>query len=100
MTLTERLLKIILAPHISEKSSNNMQKNNTVVIKVLKNSTKCEIKSAIEKIFNIKVYKINTLIVKGKRKRQKNKIFKRSDWKKAYIVLQSGQNLEFLGHSK
>ncbi|VFP81246.1 50S ribosomal protein L23 [Buchnera aphidicola (Cinara kochiana kochiana)] len=100
MILTERLLKVILAPHVSDKTSDNMQKNSTVVVKVLKNSTKFEIKSAIEKLFNVQVYKINTLIVKGKKKRQKNKIFKRRDWKKAYIILRPGQNLEFLGHSK
>ncbi|ABJ90793.1 50S ribosomal protein L23 [Buchnera aphidicola] len=100
MTHIERLLKIILSAHVSDKTSDNMKRNNTVVLKVLKNSKKYEIKLAIEKFFKVRVYKINTLIVKGKRKRQKNKICKFSNWKKAYVILHTGQNLEFLGHSK
>ncbi|MGI4816486.1 MAG: 50S ribosomal protein L23 [Janthinobacterium lividum] len=100
MILTEKLLKVLLSPHVSEKTSNSMQQHNTVVVKVKKNVTKLEIKLAIEKIFQVRVYKINTLIIKGKKKRQKNKVCKRIDWKKAYVILQSGQNLEFLGHSK
>ncbi|VFP79342.1 50S ribosomal protein L23 [Buchnera aphidicola] len=99
MIYTEKLLKVLLSPHVSEKTSDNMKKNNTVVLKVLKNSTKFEIKSAIEKFFQVRVYKINTLIVKGKRKRKKSKLCKSNDWKKAYVILQPGQNLEFLGHS-
>ncbi|VAX76823.1 50S ribosomal protein L23 [Buchnera aphidicola] len=99
MILKERLLKILLSPYVSEKTSSHMKKNNTVVVKVLKDAKKSEIKLAIEKIFQVQVYKINTLIVKGKKKRQKNKIFQRSDWKKAYVILQSDQNLEFLGSS-
>ncbi|VFP88730.1 50S ribosomal protein L23 [Buchnera aphidicola (Cinara piceae)] len=100
MIYTEKLLKVLLSPHVSEKTSDNMKKNNTVVLKVLKNSTKYDIKSAIEKFFQVQVYKINTLIVKGKRKRQKNKICKHNDWKKAYVILKSGQNLKFLGNSE
>ncbi|WP_075434134.1 50S ribosomal protein L23 [Buchnera aphidicola] len=100
MILVHRLLKILLSPHVSEKASEKIQKNNTVVVKVLKNATKFEIKSAIEKFFQVRVNKVNTLIVKGKTQRNKNKTSKSGNWKKAYVILQSGQNLEFLGHSE
>ncbi|CUR53319.1 50S ribosomal protein L23 [Buchnera aphidicola] len=92
----ERLLKVLIMPHISEKSSYTMKKNNTVVLKVLRNATKFEIKTAIQYLFRVTVKKVNTLIIKGKRKKQKNVFFKRSNWKKAYVVLKTGQNLNFM----
>lgn len=99
MIFEKKLLQIILSPHISEKSSISMKKNNVIVLKVLKNSTKYDIKTAIRMLFKVDVKKVNTLIVKGKKKRQKNNIFKKSDWKKAYISLKSGQNLDFISNS-
>lgn len=96
MISNERLLKILLSPHISEKTSISVQNNNTVVLKVLKNATKFEIKMAIEKLFKVYVRKVNTIVVKGKQKRKKNKLVKFSNWKKAYIILKSGQDLNFL----
>lgn len=100
MIVAERLLKILLSPHISEKASDSMKKYNTVVVKVLPDATKFEIKSAIEQLFQVRVARVNTLVVKGKNKRQKSQICKRSNWKKAYVILESGQNLKFLGHSE
>ncbi|WP_343126501.1 50S ribosomal protein L23 [Buchnera aphidicola] len=93
----ERLLKVLIMPHISEKSSYNMKKHNIVVLKVLKNATKFEIKTAIQYLFRVTVKKVNTMIMKGKKKKQKNVIYKRSNWKKAYVMLKTGQNLDFMG---
>ena len=98
MISEERLLKILLSPHISEKSSILMEKFNTVVLKVLKSSTKYEIKSAVQKLFDIQVESVKTVRVQGKKKRQSNRIVFRSDWKKAYIKVKKGQNLDFMSN--
>lgn len=96
MISEERLFKILISPHISEKSSLSIEKFNTIVLKVLKNSTKYEIKCAIKKIFNVEVDSIKTLKIKGKKKRQSNRVIQRSDWKKAYIKIKKGYNLDFM----
>ncbi|CAL4326574.1 50S ribosomal protein L23 [Buchnera aphidicola] len=98
MISEERLLKILLAPHVSEKASISIEKFNTVVLKVLNNSTKYEIKCAVKKIFNIEVESIKTLKIKGKVKRQSNRIIQKSNWKKAYIKVKKGYNLDFIGN--
>ncbi|CAL4325757.1 50S ribosomal protein L23 [Buchnera aphidicola (Protaphis terricola)] len=97
MISEERVFKILLAPHISEKSSILTEKFNTVIIKVLKNSTKGEIKYAMQKLFNIEVESIKTIYVKGKKKRHSNRIIFKNDWKKAYIKVKKGQSLDFIG---
>ncbi|CAL4325357.1 50S ribosomal protein L23 [Buchnera aphidicola] len=96
MISQERLFKILISPHISEKSSILMEKFNTVVLKVANNATKHEIKYAVQKLFEIQVDAIKTLKIKGKTKRQSNKIIYRSNWKKAYIKVKHGQNLDFI----
>lgn len=98
MISEERLLKVLLSPHISEKSSISMEKFNTVILKVSRNSTKREIKHAVQNLFNIKVDSVKTAHVKGKKKRQSNRIVYRSDWKKAYIKVKKGQNLHFMSN--
>ncbi|QJC29129.1 50S ribosomal protein L23 [Enterobacteriaceae endosymbiont of Plateumaris rustica] len=95
MILTGFFFKILQSPHISEKSSLAIEKTNTFTIKVLKKATKKDIKIAIQKIFNVKIKNINTLIVKGKTKKNKKHIYHRSNWKKAYISLEKGQNIDF-----
>lgn len=90
----ERLLRVLRAPHVSEKSNLVMEKNNTLVLKVAKDATKKEIKTAVEKLFEVQVDAVNTLIMKGKIKRRGQRIGRRSDWKKAYITLVEGQNLD------
>ncbi|WP_276895514.1 50S ribosomal protein L23 [Frischella perrara] len=97
MILEERLLKVLRAPHVSEKASLSMEKSNTLVLKVAKDATKKEIKAAVEKLFEVKVNDVNTLIVKGKVKRRGQQIGRRSDWKKAYVTLAEGQNLDLAG---
>ncbi|MGP1930662.1 MAG: 50S ribosomal protein L23 [Arsenophonus sp. ET-YP4-MAG3] len=93
----EYLLKILSTPHVSEKASIVMEKNNTIVLKVAKYASKLEIKRAVQKLFEVEVKTINTLLVKGKIKRHNKKFGRRSDWKKAYITLKEGQNLDFIG---
>lgn len=100
MIAEERLLSILLSPHVSEKTSISVQNNNTVILKVLTSATKFEIKTAIEKLFQVYVEKVNTILVKGKKKRKKNKIIKSSNWKKAYVILRSGQDLNFLSNKE
>ncbi|ACL30312.1 50S ribosomal protein L23 [Buchnera aphidicola str. APS (Acyrthosiphon pisum)] len=100
MISEERLLKILLSPHVSEKTSISMEKFNTVVLKVLNNATKYEIKYAVKKIFDVDVDSIKTLKVKGKKKRQSNRIIQRSHWKKAYIKVKKGCNLDFIGNTE
>ena len=93
----ERLLKVVLAPHISEKSTLAAETNNTVVFKVVKNANKTEIKQAVEKLFEVEVDSVRTVNVKGKTKRHGIRMGKRNDWKKAYVVLKEGQDIDFVG---
>lgn len=93
----ERLLKVIRAPHVSEKASTAMEKTNTIVLKVAKEATKSEIKASVQKLFEAEVKDVNTLVVKGKKKGHGQRIGRRSDWKKAYVTLKEGQNLDFIG---
>ncbi|HGS5284864.1 TPA: 50S ribosomal protein L23 [Vibrio cholerae] len=97
MIREERLLKVLRAPHISEKATMSAEKSNTIVFKVAKDATKKEIKAAIEKLFEVEVKSVNTLIIKGKTKRQGLRQGRRSDVKKAYVTLNEGQDLDFVG---
>ncbi len=92
----ERLHKIILAPVVSEKSTRAAEKSNQAVFKVLRDARKPEIKLAVEKLFNVKVEAVRTLNVKGKSKRFGAFSGVRSDWKKAYVTLAEGQEIDFL----
>lgn len=97
MTIREEcLFKIIRAPHVSEKTSIAMKNSNTMVVKIINNVTKKEIFDAIKKIFKIEVKHINTLIIKGKVRRYKKYVGRRSNWKKAYVTFKEGQDLSFL----
>jgi large subunit ribosomal protein L23 len=92
----ERILTIILGPHISEKTSIISEENNQVTFKVASDATKPEIKEAVESLFDVQVKDVQILNVKGKTKRTaRGKIRSRSDWKKAYIRLEQGQEIDF-----
>ncbi|WP_371374479.1 50S ribosomal protein L23 [Thalassotalea aquiviva] len=93
----ERLLKVILAPNISEKATMSAELNNTVVFKVAKDASKLEIKAAVEKLFEVEVTGVRTLNVKGKTKRTGARFGRRSDWKKAYVTLKEGSDIDFVG---
>lgn len=94
---TERLTKVILGPVVAEKASRVAEDNNQVVLKVLPNANKTEIKQAVETLFDVKVAAVTTTNVKGKVKRTGRTMGKRSDWKKAYVTLADGADLNFLG---
>ncbi|CAJ0993562.1 50S ribosomal protein L23 [Pantoea sp. Nvir] len=100
MIREERLLKLLRGPHVSEKASTAIEKNNTIVLKVAKDAIKTEIFAAVEELFEVKVLHVNTLVVKGKVKRHGKHIGRRSDWKKAYVTLKDGQNLDFISGTK
>ena len=82
---------VIVAPHITEKST-LASEHNAVVFKVAGDATKSQIKEAVEAIYDRKVSKVNTLVVKGKTKRWKGRPYQRSDMKKAIVTLAEGQD--------
>ena len=82
---------VILAPHITEKST-LLAENNATVFKVAGEATKSQIKEAVEALFDRKVKSVNTLVSKGKTKRWKGKAYRRSDVKKAIVTLVDGQD--------
>jgi large subunit ribosomal protein L23 len=87
---------IVLAPHITEKST-MLSETNAVVFRVAPRATKPEIKAAIEALFNVKVTNVNTIVSKGKTKRWKGKPYQRSDVKKAIITLAEGNSIDVTG---
>ena len=89
-TAEARHYDVVLAPHITEKST-MLSETNAVVFKVAPRATKPEIKAAIEALFNVKVTNVNTIVSKGKTKRWKGKPYQRSDVKKAIVTLADGQ---------
>jgi large subunit ribosomal protein L23 len=93
-----RLYSIILGPHVSEKTVVMNEKHNQVAFKVINDATRIEIKEAVEKLFSVTVEDLQVLNVKGKTKRTaKGKIRKKSNWKKAYVKLGQGQEIDFVG---
>lgn len=89
-----KLASILSAPIVSEKSATVADKSNQFVFKVAKTATKLQIKNAVELMFDVKVESVRVLNVKGKIKRFGRTLGKRSDWKKAYVKLQSGHSIE------
>ena len=90
-------LNAILAPQITEKATFIADKYNQVAFKVKKNATKDQVKQAIELMFKVEVTEVNLLNMKGKTKRRGNNYGKRADWKKAYVSLKPGQEINFVG---
>ncbi|WP_163835719.1 50S ribosomal protein L23 [Spartinivicinus ruber] len=91
----ERIFKVLLGPHISEKATVQADLAGQYVFRVATTATKLEIKKAVEKLFEVKVKAIQTVKVKGKTKRTARGLGKRSDWKKAYVCLEQGQEIDF-----
>ena len=84
---------VVLAPHITEKST-LLSEHNAVVFKVAGDATKPEIKAAVEALFSVTVTGVNTIVTKGKTKRWKGQPYKRSDAKKAIVTLAEGQQID------
>ena len=89
--IDNRHYDVILAPHITEKTT-TLSEFNAVVFKVSNDATKPEIKAAVEALFDRKVVNVNTMVTKGKSKRWKGKPYQRSDEKKAIVTLAPGQD--------
>jgi len=93
----ERILDILKSPHISEKATVVAERDNQIVFKVAVDATKLEIKRAVESLFEVEVDSVQTLNVKGKTKRHGQQMGRRVNWKKAYVSLKEGQDIDFLG---
>ena len=93
----ERLTQVILSPLVSEKCTDVADKYRQFVFKVLLDATKTEIKQAVEEFFKVKVIAVNVCNIKGKIKKFKHQPGKRQDWKKAYVTLQEGDDISFVG---
>jgi large subunit ribosomal protein L23 len=89
------LMSILEAPVVSEKSTRNAEKENRVVFRVKRTATKNQVKRAVELLFKVEVDSVHVLNVKGKDKRFGRFVGTRSDWKKAYIKLKPGFDIDF-----
>ena len=92
-----KLYKVLKAPLITEQSSQLSQDLKQIVFKVDKGANKREIKKAVENLFNVKVVKVTTSVVKGKTKRNRFGIYKKPNYKKAFVTLSQGSNIQFEG---
>ena len=95
----ERMYQVLLAPHISEKSTLLAEEQNQHVFRVAPDATKSEVKTAVEEIFKVKVERVRILNTKGKVKRFGGRLGKRSDIRKAYITLAAGNDIELAGNN-
>jgi large subunit ribosomal protein L23 len=91
----ERLMNVLLAPQISEKATHVAEKNEQVIFRVATDATKPEIKAAVEMLFKVNVNSVQVACVKGKIKRMGRLVGRRNDWKKAYVCLAAGQEINF-----
>jgi large subunit ribosomal protein L23 len=92
----ERLMTILLGPHVSEKTTRVAEKNNQVAFRVRRDANKAEIRKAVELLFEVEVENVTVVNVKGKVKRFGQTLGRRSDWKKAYVKLAEGHDIDFL----
>jgi large subunit ribosomal protein L23 len=93
----ERIYQVLLAPHVSEKGTLLAEVSSQHVFKVAPDATKTEVKDAVEELFKVKVEKVRILNSKGKTKRFGGRLGKRSDLRKAYVTLASGNDIDFAG---
>lgn len=92
----ERLLQVLLAPQISEKATYVADKNEQIIFRVASDATKPEVKAAVELLFKVQVDAVQILNVKGKVKRTSRGMGRRQDWKKAFVCLKAGQEINFV----
>lgn len=93
--IQEKLYDVILAPHVSEKASIAADKSRQFVFRVARDANKFHIKQAVEHLFDVKVENVRVLRVQGKAKRFKQKLGQRAGWKKAYVTLAEGHDIDF-----
>ncbi|WP_371323571.1 50S ribosomal protein L23 [Dechloromonas sp. ZY10] len=92
----ERLMQVLLAPQISEKATFIADKNEQVVFRVASDATKPEVKAAVELLFKVEVDSVQVCNVKGKVKRFRGAVGRRKGWKKAFVCLKPGQEINFV----
>jgi|SRR5690606_2799517 large subunit ribosomal protein L23 len=91
----DRLLQVILAPQITEKATRVADKHQQIAFKVRTDATKTEIKQAVELVFKVEVDSVTVANVTGKQKRAGRIMGRRKDWKKAFVSLKPGQEINF-----
>jgi large subunit ribosomal protein L23 len=96
----ERLMKVLVAPVISEKSTLATDANNQYVFKVAVDASKPEIKHAVELMFSVEVDAVRVANVNGKTKRFGARLGRRNDWKKAYVTLKADHQIDFMGRAE
>jgi large subunit ribosomal protein L23 len=96
----EQLMNVLIAPHITEKSSFAMQNHNQYTFRVRRNATKTAIKQAVELMFDVKVNGVQVLNEPGKSRRFGKSIGRTQDWKKAYVSLVAGQAIDYEARTK
>ena len=92
----QRLMQVLLAPQISEKATYVADKNEQVVFRVISDATKPEVKAAVELLFKVSVESVQIANVKGKQKKFGRFMGSRKNWKKAYVCLKPGQEINFV----
>ncbi len=96
----EQLMTVLLAPHVTEKTSLAMQNSNQYVFRVRREATKTDIRQAVELMFEVKVRGVQVVNEPGKMRRFGQKIGRTQDWKKAYVRLAEGQTIDYEARSK
>ncbi|MFO1467628.1 MAG: 50S ribosomal protein L23 [Steroidobacteraceae bacterium] len=96
----ERLMNVLIQPHVSEKSATVAEKANQYVFRVVDDATKGEVRQAVELMFEVKVADVNVLNRPSKKRRFRNVAGRRSGFKKAYVRLADGQSIDFTGAAK
>ena len=92
----EKLYKVLLSPRVTEKSTMVGESSNQYVFQVAVDSTKADIKNAVEMLFEVNVLSVQTVNVKGKTKAFRQRLGRRNDWKKAYVRVQADQVIDLL----
>jgi large subunit ribosomal protein L23 len=93
----ERLMQVLLGPHVSEKATSVAESGNQVVFKVRNDATKSEVRKAVELLFEVKVARVNVVRIPAKKKRFGQRAGARQAWKKASVRLAPGQDINFMG---
>ena len=91
----DRLMKVLLAPVVSEKATMMAEKNNQVAFRVIQDATKAEVKAAVELLFKVEVEAVNMINIAGKQKRFGRFMGRRNNTRKAYVCLKAGQEINF-----
>ena len=92
-----RLYQVLLSPRVTEKTTRMSEQSNQYVFRVIKDANKSEVKGAVEMLFDVSVESVRIVNVKGKNKSFRQRLGRRSDWKKAYVRVQEGQVIDLLG---